>query len=193
MERKLMMPTVRPVSASFPLRLSEVNWVPSDKSVMTHDVKAVIDGVITDYFFFNCHGDSSEENFTIKDTYVNTVQITKDSLTVFMILLKHYPGGMVNSRLLFYNHRQKRMLGREVDFNLYARYQLDNGVLKETFLKKKLNIDFPEIEIIDTLGKPALRLNRLYRNGTSNAMESTIIHVYPDGIDTLGFTRHWLQ
>jgi len=186
------MPHIRPIPSSFPLKLTELDWTPSEKAHIPQDVLNEIKGILADYYFNDCKGDSAESRFTVRDTYINTVAMTRDSINLYLVIMKHWPAGFVNSRILFYHNRLKKAIGEPLPFNLYARYQTEGESLTRTYLSRKLNLDIPEIEPADTLGRTGFKLNRLYHNGSSNAIESTHIIIGDNTIDTVATGRTWI-
>jgi hypothetical protein len=104
-------------------------------------------------------------------------------------LLKHYPTGELNSRVLFYDNQKKEFANNVFDFNLWALYDFDNGKLKPSDLKNHSKINSPEIEVVD-LNKDEIndyKFVRLWHNGTFNAIHTTILTVKNSKIDTLYF------
>ena len=189
---QLQLPRIQPIATTLPLRLYELDWTPTDRAHIPQDVVREIEGVVTSYYFNECGGDSAESRFRVKDTYINTVQLARDSINVYLVLLKHRPAGFVNSRLIFYHNRLKKSIGKPIPYNLFARYQAEGESLVQTYLAKKLNLLAPEIEAADTLGRTGFRIYRLYHNGSSNALETTTITIGANSIDTVSTGREWI-
>lgn len=105
------------------------------------------------------------------------------------MLLKHYPTGVVNSKVLFYDNQKKEYADNVFDFNLWVLYDFDNGKLAPTKLKTKFEITVPEIEVVDFNkdGINDFKFVRLFHNGTINAIHSTILTIKDNKVDTLHF------
>jgi hypothetical protein len=175
------------VNTKFPLRLDEINLEDKYNIIHLNDgIVSKIEDVVKEYAKDFEFYDSTQ---TYKDTYINTIQL-KDSLhTIYLVLLKHYPTGELNSRALFYDNQTKEFINETFDFNLWILYNFENGKLKPTDLKTYFKISSPEIEVID-FNKDKIndyKFVRLWHNGTFNAIHTTILTVRNSEIDTLNF------
>ncbi len=129
------------------------------------------------------------------DAYISAIRLYDSLQTIYIVLLKHYPTGAVNSKVLFYDNLKKEFSDNDFDFNLYALYDLDKGKLIPTNLKTELNITAPEIEITDYNkdGINDYKFTRLYHNGTTNAIETTVLKVSDGKVETLDFQQKWIE
>jgi hypothetical protein len=175
------------IDANLPLRLDEINLEDENNIVHLNDgIISKIENVVkkygSDFEFY----DSSQ---TYKDIYINTIRLQDSLQTIYLVLLKHYPTGELNSKVLFYENQKKEFINNVFDFNLWVLYDFDNGKLKPTDLKIHFKISSPEIEVVD-FNKDRVndyKFVRLWHNGTFNAIHSTILTVSNSNIDTLNF------
>jgi len=173
------------VEAAFPLRLGDVDF-----SNATHDVDLEVElrirQVVNEYYARPC---SAGRQHMPRDVYVNTVRLSDSLRTIFVVLLRHYPTGNLDSRILFYNPGTKAFIGDPIDFKVYALYDFEKDKIKPSYLKEMLKIDNPELERLDYNGDGVMdyRLTRLYHNGTFNAMRTCVLSAGAHRIDTLFF------
>jgi hypothetical protein len=189
------MPEFSVIDTKFPLNLSELNLQTEEDLIQLNDgIVAKIEMTIYSYYINECSGDSSETNFKLKDSFIGALRLQEKSWTIFVVLFKHLPGGQVNSKLLFYNNFSKYFIEEPLYFNIHALYDFKNGKLKPSNLKNQFKISSPEIEIVNSEKEEEseFRLTRLYHNGTANAIETLVIKVADDKIDTLDFNRKWI-
>jgi hypothetical protein len=175
------------INAKLPLRLDEINLEDKNNTIHLNDgIVSKIEELIKDYAKDFEFYDSSQ---TYRNTYINTIRLHDSLHTIFVVLLKHYPTGELNSRVLFYDNQKKEFANNVFDFNLWALYDFDNGKLKPSDLKNHSKINSPEIEVVD-LNKDEIndyKFVRLWHNGTFNAIHTTILTVKNSKIDTLYF------
>lgn len=175
------------INSKFPLRLHKINLENKDNTVSLNDgIVAKIEEVVKDFAKDFEFYDSSE---TYKDSYINTIRLHDSSQTIYLVLLKHYPTGSLNSSVLFYDNESKEFIDKKIDLNLWTLYNYDKGKINPTDLKIKLKISSPEIEIVDFNNDKIndYKIIRLYHNGTFNAIQTTILTVRNNKIDTLLF------
>lgn len=179
--------SISAINAKLPLRLDEINLEDKNNTIHLNDgIVSKIEGVIKEYASDFEFYDSSQ---TYKDTYINTIRLPDSLQTIYLVLLKHYPTGELNSRVLFYDNQKKDFINKTFDFNLWVLYNFDNGKLKATDLKTHLKINSPEIEVVD-FNKDKIndyKFVRLWHNGTFNDIHTTILTVRNSKIDTLHF------
>lgn len=177
------------INANLPLRLDEINLEDENNIVHLNDgIVSKIENVVKEYSSDFEFYDSSQ---TYKDTYINTIRLQDSLQTIYLVLLKHYPIGELNSKVLFYDNQKKEFINNVFDFNLWVLYNFDNGNLKPTDLKTYFKISSPEIEVVD-FNKDKIndyKFVRLWHNGTFNAIHSTILTVSNGNIDTLNFVE----
>ena len=145
-------------------------------------IEEVVKDYANDFEFY----DNSQ---TYKDTYINTIRLHDSLQTIFIVLLKHYPTGELNTRVLFYDNQKKVFADTEFDFNLWVLYDFNNGKLIPSKLKTDFKITSPEIEVVD-LNKDGIKdfkFVRLWHNGTFNSIHTTILTIDNNKIDTLHF------
>jgi hypothetical protein len=175
------------IDAKFPLRLDKISLDDKNTTVQLNDgIIAKIEEIVKEYSKDFEFYDSSQTN---KDTYLNTIRLQDSVQTIFLVLLKHYPTGEINSRVLFYDNQKKEFAENVFDFNLWVLYNFENGKLTPTKLKTDFKITTPEIEIVD-FNKDEIndyKLVRLWHNGTFNAIHTTILTVRNNKVETLHF------
>jgi hypothetical protein len=175
------------IDGKLPLHLDELNLEDNNNLIYLNDgIVSKIEEVIKDYakdfeFYYSTQ--------TLKDTYINTIRLNDSLQTIFLVLLKHYPTGKLNTKVLFYDNQKKEFSDTEFDFNLWVLYNFDNGKLKPTKLKTDFKITSPEIEVVDVNkdGINDFKFVRLWHNGTFNSIHTTILTVKNNKIDTLHF------
>ena len=175
------------IDANLPLRLDEINLEDKNSIIHLNDgivskIEEVVKNYAKDFEFY----DSSQ---TYKDTYINTIRLHDSLQTIFLVLLKHYPTGELNSKVLFYDNQKKEFTDKTFDFNLWILYNFENGKLKPTDLKTQFKISSPEIDVVN-FNKDEIndyKFVRLWHNGTFNAIHTTILTVRDNKIDTLHF------
>jgi hypothetical protein len=180
------------IDAKFPLRLDKLKLESKNNTIHLNDgTVAKIEAAVKEYAKdFEFHGGFQ----TYKNTYINTIRL-KDSLrAIYLVLLMHYPTAEVNALALFHDDQNKTFADNGHECKIHALYEFDNGNLLPTNLKTEFHIISPEIETIDfdKDGMNDYKFTRLYHNGTANAIETTIIKVSDNKLDTLEFKRKWL-
>ena len=191
----LTLPEFSVIDTKFPLNLSELNLQTEEDLIQLNDgIVAKIEMTIYSFYLNECSGDSSETYFKLKDSFIGALRLQDKSWTIFVVLFKHLPGGQVNSKLLFYNNFSKYFIEKPLDFNIHALYDFENGKLKPSNLKNQLKINTPEIERVncEADGESKFRLTRLYHNGTANAIETLVLKVADNNVDTVDFNRKWI-
>ncbi|MBK9980927.1 MAG: hypothetical protein IPP15_00645 [Saprospiraceae bacterium] len=189
-------PDILAIDTKYPLSLKEINLHDSSHLVALNEgITSQIQQTIIDYYVNECAGDDSESNFKLKDTYIATIRLFDSQETIFMVLLNHIPSGQLTSKVLFYDNITKAFEGKTLDFNIHALYNLENGELKPSNLKTVLNITAPEIDLVDLdkTGHHAYKFTRLYHNGTSNILETTIVSISDMKIDTLEYKNEMIK
>lgn len=171
------------IEARLPLSLSKINLKDNHNSSPLD--KAVADSVqvvIHEYYSETGYPASSR---IYSDLYINTIRL-KDSLhTVYLVLLKHFPTGVVNGKILFFDN-QKKNLTHPIDFNLHASYELTDGSLIPSNLNKDSDPDIEPTDF-DKDGVNDFKFRRLVHNGTYTATQTTIISIRNSSIDTVYF------
>ena len=192
---RLVLPDLAVINSELPLKLPDLDLPDTQKTVHLNDgIEAEIRKTIYSYYFIDCSGDSSETYFKVKDTYIGTIRLHDSLQTIFMVLFKHLPAGEVNSKLIFYNNSTKEFIGHPIDFNLHALYDFNNGKLAPSNLKDSFKITTPEIELVDfdKDGINEFRLTRLYHNGTANTIETIVLKICNNNVDTVEFKQKWI-
>lgn len=179
--------TISAIDGELPLRLDEIDLNDKNKTNQLNDeINSKIEEVIKDYAKDFEFYDSTQ---TYKDTYINTIRLHDSLQTLHLVLLKHYPTGAVNSKVLFYDNQKKEYADNVFDFNLWGLYDFDYGKLTPTKLKTDFEITAPEIEVVD-FNKDEIndfKFVRLWHNGTFNAIHTTILTIKDNKVDTLHF------
>jgi hypothetical protein len=180
------------IDAKFPLKLSSINL--QDTTNYTEPaayIKEKIEKIIYDNYLDFTRSDSSQTNFTVKETYLKTIKLEDSAYTIYIVLCKRRI--YVNSEILFYDNKTNLFVDKPIYFNLFALYDEENGRLQPSNLKTFFKITSPEIELIkDNKGIKEYKLNGLYHNGTANAIETTILKVDNNKIDTVKFKQKWI-
>ena len=177
------------IDTKFPLRLNEINLQDKNNIIQLNDgIISKIEETIKEYANECDFYDSTQ---TYKSTYINTIRLHDSLQTIFLILLKHYPTGYVNGKVLFYDNSDKEFADKVFDFNMWVLYHFEEGELKPTYLKTLFNITIPEIELVDydKDGINDFKFTRLWHNGTSNAIHTTILTVRDKQLETLYFNE----
>lgn len=185
---KLALPAFEINVAHCPLRLDDpAVYHTKVQRLPDSALRVAISNVVKAYYLEASSGDSTETYFKLKDVYITTISLPDSMNIVYVVLLRHPATGQVNSKILFYNHNQQRIVGTPLDFNLHALYEYDGNRLVASNLKKQLGIKEPEIDRVDynNDGVPDYRLTRLFHNGTYNKIQQTIVNVAATQIDTL--------
>lgn len=182
------------IDSEFPLKISHINLDKQEVVTQIDDeVYSCIKQTVIEYYKKECIYDDSLTS--IQDNYIKTIRLKNDTRQIFLILLKHFPTGNVVSKVLFYDNQRKVFIGKPIDYNLHALYYYNNGKLESSNLKTIFEVSFPEIEIVDfnSSGKEGYKFTRLWHNGTANAIETIVINIYDNAIDTLDFDQKWLE
>lgn len=177
------------IDAAFPLRLNEINFenkkniVQLNDGIITKIEETIIEHAATISFY-----DSAQ---TYKNLYINTIGLHDSLQTIFLVLLLHQPSQAVNSKVLFYDNQNKTISEKPFDFNFHALYNFENGKLQPSNLKTEFKITSPEIEIFDfdNDGRNDFKFIRLWHNGTSNSLQTTILKITNTKLDTLYFVE----
>jgi hypothetical protein len=180
------------IDAKFPLKLSGINLQDTTNTIeLTPYIKGKIEKIIYDNYRYATRGDSSQKYYTVKGTYIKTIRLRDSLHTTYLVIFKRM--AYVNSKILFYNNKVNKLIDQPIDFNLFALYNEENGRLQPSNLKTLFKITSPEIELIkDKNGAVEYKFNGLYHNGTANAIETTILKVLKNEIDTVNFQQKWI-
>ena len=108
------------MNATLPLLLPGTDLANENKKVQLNEVVATaIEQTVKAYAK---EIDFSDSAATVNDLYINTIQLRGTPTTVYLVLLKHYPTGVVNSKVLFYNNQKSKLPEKTADCNLHAAY-----------------------------------------------------------------------
>ena len=176
--------TISAIDGKLPLRLDKIDLNDKNKTIQLNDgINSKIEEVIKDYAKDFEFYDSTQ---TYKDTCINTIRLHDSLQTIHLVLLKHFPTGVVNSKVLFYDNQKKEYADNVFDFNLWVLYDFSNGKLTPTKLKTDFEITAPEIEVVDFNkdGISDFKFVRLWHNGTFNAIHTTILTIKDNKVDT---------
>lgn len=173
------------IKSNFPLQLSEIDFRNKNNFIyLDRNIISKIDSVTQEYAHEIEFSDSS---MTYRDIYINTIQLRDSVLTIYLVLFKHYPTGMVNTKVLFYDNERNVFIENPHDFNVHAMYNYEKDFLISSNLKNELKINVPEVEKIDFNkdGANDYKFVRLIHNGTYNALQTFIFTFKNKTIDTL--------
>jgi hypothetical protein len=180
----LSRPVIRIIEASSPLYLDNI-LTTEGGSTPSWKLDLALQGVIADFYFNQCPGDSNETFCRMADALLFTVKIPGHSGDYYLMVMQHVPQGFVTGRLVSWDARKETITGGPVDIRFSGMYNVRNGVLEHSNLKKQFKITGPELIIKDTLGREAVVVRRLWHNGTFNSMERTVLSLDEGRVDTL--------
>ncbi len=184
------------IDSKFPLFIDKIDFESKGNLVQLNDeINSKISKTVTNYYNTESGVDETyKKDFSLKDCYFKTIRLQDQSQTIFVIILKSFSTKELSSKILFYDNASKEFIGNPIDFKIYALYDFVNGGIKPTNLKKLFKIEIPEISIKnkDKDGKNEFEFTRLYHNGTYNAIESSILKVTKNKIDTIQSTKKTL-
>lgn len=187
--------TFTAIKAEFPLRLSEIDLNDKDKEIRLNDeISTKIHTIIKE--FANTISWDDRYPHTDMDVYINTICLQEKSQTVYVVLLKHFPlTDRVYSKVLFYNNQKEKFVNGTFELGLYSLYHFYDGKLNPSNLKEELNIEWPEIEIVDFNkdGTNDFQFTSLSHNGTYNGIITEIINTDKLFLDTLYFEEKSLM
>jgi hypothetical protein len=191
---KLVLPDITVVTASLPLNPDKINF--SSKKETSKAIKEKIENVVTAFYFNDCIGDSTETYCTIRNVYFNTIEFSSKDLTFYLVILDQIGGWGLQGRLICYNHLTKMFYPDILQINLRNLYDFDENHLSiiQSNLREIFDLQAPVIEKIASLDSSDIfRVNELYHNGTSNAIETTMIKFRKDyRTDTLDSKQIWI-
>jgi hypothetical protein len=193
--KTLNLPDIYTIDAKFPLTISNIDFKDKRNMLTLNDgITSKIEETIKEYYFTDCLGDSSETFFTIKDIYFNTIRLYDSLQTVFLVIFNP-PAQKLNCIVLFYNNTTKQFIEDKFCFNIHALYNVDKRGIKPSNLKELFKVNAPDIELVDydKNGKNDLAFTRIYHNGTENAIETIVLEVENNKVDTLDFRRVWIK
>ncbi len=192
--RVLSYPTLNIVNADFPLYLSKIDFQDLKKIEHFNDrIENKIRKTLSD-IYIDEYGEV-QKFYSIRNIYIGTVRLRDCAQSIFMIIYKPF-SGFVSSQVLFYDMDSKEFADSTLDFNIFALYHgCQDGKLVPGNLKDHFKINSPEIELVDfgKDGKMDYKFTRLYHNGTANAIETTILKVSKNKIDTLYFNQDFIS
>jgi len=177
-------PNIRVIEAAFPLYLDSV-LDPQAGTMPSPKLERAIHGVVEDFYFNQCVGDSSETWCRLADALWYTVKLRGRESEYYLMVVQHVPQGFVSGRLINWEPREERSIAGPADVRFSGMYNVRNGELQQSNLKKQFKITGPELEIMDTLGREAIIVRRLWHNGTFNSMERTALSFDQGRLDTL--------
>lgn len=179
------------IDSKFPLFIGKIDFEHQDEVEPNDEIKAKILKTVTD-FYNNDSGieEPYKKDFGLKDSHFKTIRLQGKYQTVFVIILKFFPSNELISKVLFYDNNSKQFIREPLDFKIFALYDFTDGKLTPTNLKEEFKIEIPEIKITD---KNEFEFTRLWHNGTFNAIETTILKVSENKIDTIKFNKKGLS
>lgn len=178
-------PDIKVIQSDFPLNIKDVDFSDSSAFCEISDQKiAEIKKCIEKFYFEDCSGDSLETYFKLKDVYIGTIELIDSKFTIYTIILRR-PEGILTSKILFFNTENNRFEKVHYEFNIHAMYDYTSKGLEASNLKTMFLENIPEIKIVESDKMNKFQFTRLYHNGTANAVETTLIEVNEDRIDTL--------
>ncbi len=181
---ELWRPAIRIIEATFPLYLDSVLVTESGTSP-SPKLNQALQGVVEDLYFNQCAGASNETFYRLADALLLTMRMPTRTGDYYMMLVQHVPQGFVTGRLISWDQREERIIAGPADVKFSGMYNVRNGELQRSNLKKQFKITGPELEIMDTLGREAIIVRRLWHNGTFNSMERTALSFDQGRLDTL--------
>jgi len=191
---KLIVPEISVVNASLPLYLSKIDFTHRKK--VSKEISDKIEEIVLDFYFNDCNGDSAETYFSIRNVYFTTIECASNNLTFYLIIFDPVLGWGLQSKLICYNNLTKVFYPDILYFNIRPLYILndEHNSLVQSNLKQIFNFQAPEIEKIASLDNSDIfRFNELYHNGTSNAIETTLVKFQKNyTIDTLDSKKIWI-
>ncbi|WP_147322674.1 hypothetical protein [Emticicia sp. C21] len=176
------------INAKFPLKLTEIDWGNPNNIFRENDEKeAKIEETIKEYYREDNLPDKLLENY-----HISTIRLKAEFQTIYLILLRHYPTGYTNGKVLFYENETREFIPAVFNFNLFALYNNLDGKLKASNLKEQFKVETPEIQLVDVNGDNIkdFQFTRLAHNGTYNAIQTTVVSVKNMKIDTLIATEN---
>ncbi|RYU93798.1 hypothetical protein [Emticicia agri] len=177
----------RIINAQLPLKLVDIDWQNQKKILQVNDgIESRIEDTVREYYKAANFLDSLQDNY-----YIGAIRLQADFQTIFLVVLRHYPTGYTNSKVLFYDNDMKEFIPGTFDFNLLALYDNADRKLKISNLKELFKIETPEIQLVDFNGDGFrdFQFTSLKHNGTYNAIQTTIISIKNHKIDTLSTTE----
>jgi len=173
---KLSLPEIKLFESEFPLYISKPRLTGK-----TADADSIVSGKITNEvikYYFEFGGDSTESNFKVNDVYIKSLVISEQGHSYYIILLKA-PASPLDARILISNNITGEYILPVIDYKIHAMYDYTEGSITESNLKKELKINGPDLELtdFDKDNMLDLKLVRLYHNGTSNAVETSIMKI----------------
>jgi hypothetical protein len=181
------------IDATFPFAITEMDGKNAVR--MNDGVQSEIEKILIDDFAEDFGNDSlAKATITYKDLYIKTVRLHDTQKTIFLVVMKGWPGNTVYSKALFYDNTTKEFAKDKLFFRLHALYDYTDGKLAPTNLKKTFLPDAPEIERTDFNkdGITDYKFTRLFHNGTANAIETIILNVKNNTLDTLYFNQKFV-
>lgn len=177
--------------SEFPLDLEAIDFDNTKKTAVVKEaIAAEIQKTIVDFYNSECDTECQKQ-FSIDECHLRTIRLTGKNQTLFVVILQGFPVRDLICKILFYNNASKQFIGQPLDFKIYALYDLENGKLIPSHLKKLFRIENPEIERVDTNadGTSKFRFTRLFHNGTFNAIDTQIVKVTKDSVEIIESTQ----
>ncbi len=141
--------------------------------------------MVEDFYFNQCAGDSSETFCRLADALLYTMKLRGRASEYYLKVVQHVPQGFVTGRLINWDPREERIIAGPADVRFSGMYNVRNGGLQPSNLKKQFKITGPELMIMDTLGREAVIVRRLWHNGTFNSIERSVLCLDSGRVDTL--------
>jgi hypothetical protein len=179
-------PVIRIVDSSFPLDLDSVRTDTASRP--SEKLDKALQGVVADFYFNECRGDSNETYFRMADVPQFALELPGRSGVYYLLVMKGLPVGYATSRLVKWDPREERIMAGPAEVRLLASYDVRDGELEPTKLKELFENSAVELRLLDTLGQEAVVVKRFWHNGTFNAMERMVLGFDDGRIDTL-FSR----
>lgn len=181
---------------SNPLYLEEVSFGDNSQyfDFNDADMKLRVKEVLTNFYFDELKGDKEETSFKLKDLYVGTIRYHNRINEMYLIILR-FPDGKLTCKLIFENVDPSTNAS-VLDFPIDDMYEYQDGNFVRSELLNKLDIQEPIVVFVTRkkLGAAtAVKLTRLGRNGTANALETTVLAIESTHVDTLSHERKSLE
>lgn len=170
---------ISPVLGTLPLYLDKTDLYPKKEILLVDNEKRQIRNVIVAY----CKSNFGKSFTDYSKVYKQTVFLTDKEYNFYLILLKFHPTAELNSKLLIQNKATKVFLKEVLDINFWATYDYEDYITPSNLkiLTKSSEPDFQKIETSLT----TYQIQRIYHNGTYNALSKMTFKIEGELIDTL--------
>lgn len=177
-EHQYVYPRMRCIDVTLPVTIGMVDYDVRKKHI-PGAARQKVKKILVDFYEWY-DGDKNEVSMKLKESYFCTLRIPYGDLELYVVILTTPVVNHCHCRLFLYDPSSKECSSKDIDFNIWASYEIKEGDMRPSYQRVTLRSLYPDIESTGAGGR-SIKLRRLWHNGTFNALEESTYR--PKGIE----------